>query len=112
MCRPPCFQVSFVSVIRLFVSLIVATEPANGILHDLSRDGFGVNGVGLMPRPEIKHFAIADLPNRAAAKEFTSVPTFFEYDLIRVRNVKRLIIHFRVLERELYRNVFGDGMVG
>ena len=64
-----------------------------------------------MARPKVKDLAFTEVPDRSAAKVLAEFPVLAEDDCVRFRHVVRLIVHFRVSQRELFRDVPGDGMI-
>src|SRR5882762_3520212 len=66
----------------------------------------------LVPRPKIKHVAMAEFPQHPATEMFPSGPAFVEDQFVGIGNMERLVIHLRLRQRELRRYPVGDRMFG
>ena len=68
--------------------------------------------VGLVSWAEVEDTALAQAPDDPATEPFAGRPTFFEDDLVRFGDVKRLVVHLGVRDLELRREAMGDRVVG
>src|SRR5437773_316452 len=65
-----------------------------------------------MARLKVEDFALADVPEHAAAVVFAFVPFLFEEDQIGGGDVEGFIVHFIVHDVPGFGEAFGDRMIG
>src|SRR6185437_7276358 len=87
-------------------------EPPACILHHAQRIFLLIHWEDFMSRPEVDDAPLPDLPNMAGAEMLAVVPALLEYRFVRLWNMKRLIVHFRLLNLPLLRQPLRQRMIG
>src|SRR4051812_15962964 len=86
------------------------TEERAGVFDDLHGHRLGVDVISLVPGTKIEDITAANLPEHATAKMFAPCPALIENQFIRLRHMKRLIVHLRFGQRELRGDAVRNGM--
>ena len=94
------------------VGLLCGASPTDGVLDDSLHVFILVGGIGFVSGLEIEDLAVAAGERTTAAEDLAAVEPADENDLVGIRIVERLPVHFLIFKEKTVFHAFSDRMIG